>query len=229
MVYATPAGDDPTAEALTHLGTVRVATKYPDARAPHFARHGTAVEVVKVNGSVELGPAGRARPRHRRPRRPRAARSRENGLVEREEIFASSARLIANRVSHKLAAGAVDGLIAAPRGRFGMSARATRDPAARRGRARLADASAPPPPDAADRRARRRDDRRRPRTRRRRAGRRDPPLRLPGLHADHIRVPRADLAAAAAALDAPLREALLTAVAQVRALAARARAPRTRR
>jgi len=35
----------------------------------------------------------------------------ENGLVEREEILSSSARLIANRVSHKVAAGAVDALL----------------------------------------------------------------------------------------------------------------------
>jgi hypothetical protein len=33
--------------------------------------------------------------------------------VEREQIFASSARLVANRVSHKLEAGRVDSLVAA--------------------------------------------------------------------------------------------------------------------
>ena len=36
---------------------------------------------------------------------------RENGLVEREQIFASSARLIANRASHKLESEAVDELV----------------------------------------------------------------------------------------------------------------------
>ncbi len=36
---------------------------------------------------------------------------RANGLVEREEVFRSSARLIANRVSHKLRAEAVDDLV----------------------------------------------------------------------------------------------------------------------
>ena len=36
---------------------------------------------------------------------------RENGLVEREEIFDSTARLIANRVSHKLRAEDLDALV----------------------------------------------------------------------------------------------------------------------
>ena len=45
----------------------------------------------------------------------------------------------------------------------------------------------------------------------------------PGFTHDRIRVAPADLDAAAAALDAPLREALLTAIAQVRALAAATR------
>jgi ATP phosphoribosyltransferase len=110
MVYATRVGDDPTADALTHLGAIRVATKYPNAARRHFGATGRAVEVVKVNGSVELAPlVGLA---HGIVDLVATGRTlSENGLVEREEIFASSARLIANRVSHKVAAGAVDGLI----------------------------------------------------------------------------------------------------------------------
>ena len=110
MVYATPAGTDPTADALTHLGAIRVATKYPNAARRHFGATGRAVEVVKVNGSVELAPlVGLA---HGIVDLVATGRTLlENGLVEREEIFASSARLIANRVSHKVAARAVDALI----------------------------------------------------------------------------------------------------------------------
>lgn len=110
MVYATRAGDDPTGTALTHLGAIRVATKYPNSARRHFGATGRAVEVVKVNGSVELAPlVGLA---HGIVDLVATGRTLlENGLVEREEIFASSARLIANRVSHKVAAGAVDGLI----------------------------------------------------------------------------------------------------------------------
>lgn len=98
MVYATPAGEDPTPAALEHLGVVRVATKYVVAAQAHFAATGRQVEVVKVNGSVELAPlVGLA---HGIVDLVATGRTlRENGLVEREHIFDSSARLIANRVS----------------------------------------------------------------------------------------------------------------------------------
>lgn len=110
MAYATLAGDDPTPAALARLGTVRVATKYPRVALAHFEATGRPAEVVKVNGSVELAPlvelahgivdlvaTG--------------ATMRENGLVEREHIFDSSARLIANRVSDKVVGTAVDHLL----------------------------------------------------------------------------------------------------------------------
>jgi ATP phosphoribosyltransferase len=109
MVYATSAGDDPTPAALEHLGAVRVATKYPVTAAAHFTATGRQAEVVKVNGSVELAPlVGLA---HGIVDLVDTGRTlRENGLVEREELFASSARLIANRVSQTLRADAVDRL-----------------------------------------------------------------------------------------------------------------------
>jgi ATP phosphoribosyltransferase len=110
MVYATVQGDDPTPGALEHLGRVRVATKYPVAAMEHFAATGRHAEVVKVNGSVELAPlvgladgivdlvaTGRT--------------LRENGLVEREEIYASSARLVANRARMSLLAATIEPLV----------------------------------------------------------------------------------------------------------------------
>ena len=110
MVYATPAGEDPTPAALEHLGVVRVATKYPATAAAHFTATGRQAEVVKVNGSVELAPlVGLA---HGIVDLVATGRTlRENGLVEREEIFHSSARLIANRVSQTLKADDVDRLL----------------------------------------------------------------------------------------------------------------------
>jgi ATP phosphoribosyltransferase len=110
MVYATAEGDDPTPGALEHLGAVRVATKYPRTAEGHFAATGRVAEVVRVNGSVELAPlVGLA---HGIVDLTATGRTlRDNGLIEREEIFASSARLIANRVSHKLQAEAVDDLV----------------------------------------------------------------------------------------------------------------------
>jgi ATP phosphoribosyltransferase len=111
MVYATADGEDQTESIIARLGVLRVATKYPQVAEAHFTATGRQVELVKVNGSVELGPivgladgivdlvaTGRT--------------LRENGLVEREEIFQSSARLIANRVSHKLRAEDIDALTA---------------------------------------------------------------------------------------------------------------------
>ncbi len=111
MVYATLAGEDPTPGALAHLGAVRVATKYPAIARRHFAATGRAVDVVKVNGSVEVAPlVGLA---HGIVDLTATGRTLvENGLVERETILDASARLIANRVSHKILAGSVDTLIA---------------------------------------------------------------------------------------------------------------------
>lgn len=114
MVYATREGEDPTPAALEHLGVVRVATKYPVAATAHFTATGRQAEVVKVNGSVELAPlVGLA---HGIVDLVATGRTlRENGLVEREEIFRSSARLIANRVSQTLRSEDLDAVVGAMR------------------------------------------------------------------------------------------------------------------
>ncbi len=110
MVFATVAGDDPAAEALRRLGVMRVATKYPKIAARHFERTGRQAEIVEVKGSVELAPLtglveGIV------DLTATGTTLRENGLVIREEIAASTARLIANPVSHKLKASAIDRLL----------------------------------------------------------------------------------------------------------------------
>jgi ATP phosphoribosyltransferase len=109
MVLATRAGEDPAAEALRRLGVMRIATKYPRIAARYFDRTGRQAEIVEVKGSVELAPltglvegivdltaSG--------------ATLEQNGLVVREEIATSTARLIANPVAHKLKAAAIDDL-----------------------------------------------------------------------------------------------------------------------
>ncbi|HEX6926545.1 MAG TPA: ATP phosphoribosyltransferase [Longimicrobiaceae bacterium] len=81
--------------------TPRVATKYIATARQFFAEAGVQVELVRITGSVELAPllglshwivdlveTGRT--------------LEENGLVVLDTIFASSARLIVNRASHKL-------------------------------------------------------------------------------------------------------------------------------
>jgi ATP phosphoribosyltransferase len=110
MVLATVAGDDPAAEALRRLGVMRIATKYPRVATRYFLETGRQAEIVEVKGSVELAPlTGLAEGIV--DLTASGATLRENGLVVREEIARSTARLIANPVSHKLKAPAIDALL----------------------------------------------------------------------------------------------------------------------
>jgi ATP phosphoribosyltransferase len=110
MIVAARAGDDPLGEPLRRRGSVRIATKYPRIATNYFAGTGRQAEIVEVKGSVEIGPltglvdaivdltaSGRT--------------LAENHLVEREQIVECTARLIANPVSHKLKAPAIDRLV----------------------------------------------------------------------------------------------------------------------
>ena len=116
MVLATVAGDpDPAAEALRRLGVMRVATKYPRLAARFLEDTGRQAEIVEVKGSVELAPLtglvhGIV------DLTATGTTLRENGLEVREEIAASTARLIANPVAHKLKAAAIDDVVARIRG-----------------------------------------------------------------------------------------------------------------
>lgn len=109
MVLAGRRGDDSLAEAERRLGAMRIATKYPRAAQRHFSESGRRAEVIEVKGSVELAPlvgladgivdlvdTGRT--------------LAENELEVREEIATCTARLVANRVVHKLRATEVDEL-----------------------------------------------------------------------------------------------------------------------
>jgi ATP phosphoribosyltransferase len=111
MIVAVHEDGDPLAESLRRLGRVRIATKYPRIAAAHFAKTGRQAEIVEVKGSVEIAPltgladgivdlvaTGRT--------------LAENRLVEREAIFSSTARLIANPVAHRLKAAEIDDLVA---------------------------------------------------------------------------------------------------------------------
>ena len=110
MVVASAAGEDRLDEALRRLGVMRVATKYPRIAARHFERTGRQAEMVEVKGSVELAPlTGLAEGIV--DLTATGTTLRENGLVIREEILASTARLIANPVAHKLRAAAIDDVV----------------------------------------------------------------------------------------------------------------------
>jgi ATP phosphoribosyltransferase len=110
MVLASQAGADRAAEALRRLGVVRIATKYPRTAARHFLNTGRQAEIVEVKGSVELAPlTGLVEAIV--DLTATGTTLRENGLVIREEIAVSTARLIANPVAHKLRAAEIDRLL----------------------------------------------------------------------------------------------------------------------
>jgi ATP phosphoribosyltransferase len=110
MVLAGRMGDESLGETERRLGGMRIATKYPRIAERYFEETGRQAEVIEVKGSVELAPlvgladgivdlvaTGRT--------------LEENGLEIREEIAPSTARLVVNRVSHKLRAAEVDNLV----------------------------------------------------------------------------------------------------------------------
>ncbi|RXZ78731.1 ATP phosphoribosyltransferase [Paenibacillaceae bacterium] len=79
----------------------RVATKYPNVASQYFRELGQQVEVIKLNGSIELAPLiGLA---DRIVDMVETGQTlRENGLTEMETIFGITSRLIANRVSYRM-------------------------------------------------------------------------------------------------------------------------------
>ena len=89
---------------------VRVATKYPRLTEEYFSERGVQVEIVRLDGSIELAPlVGLA---ERIVDLVQSGETlRANGLVEVAEIARSTARLIVNRASMKTEHAAVTGLI----------------------------------------------------------------------------------------------------------------------
>ena len=95
-------GPESAKELLKHQEQIRVATKYPQIAKDYFynQKHQT-VEIIKLNGSIELAPivglsdvicdiveTG--------------ATLRENGLDVLEEVCPLSARMVVNEVSMKM-------------------------------------------------------------------------------------------------------------------------------
>lgn len=90
-------------QSLDSVQPLTIATKYPMVAKKHFARKGKAIDVVKLNGSVELAPliglsdvivdiveTGNT--------------LRENGLVILEKVEPISTRLIVNKASFAMKA-----------------------------------------------------------------------------------------------------------------------------
>lgn len=89
---------------------VRVATKYPNLAERYFTERGVQVELVRLDGSIELAPlVGLA---ERIVDLVQSGETlRANGLVEVAEIMTSTARLIVNRASLKTEYAAISRLI----------------------------------------------------------------------------------------------------------------------
>jgi ATP phosphoribosyltransferase len=87
--------DDPT--RWTH---VKIATKYPNLTARHFAARGVQAECITLNGAMELAPAVNLSERIV-DLVSSGATLKANGLVEVEKIMDVSSRLIANRTAYK--------------------------------------------------------------------------------------------------------------------------------
>lgn len=89
---------------------LRVATKYPRLTRAYFEARGLSVDIIPLNGSVELAPtAGLAD--YIVDMVETGTTLRENNLVRVDTIFESEAVLIVNRASHKLRADAVADLV----------------------------------------------------------------------------------------------------------------------
>lgn len=103
---ATAGMDDPAT-----WSSVRVATKYPNIARRHYAARGIHVDVVHLNGAMELAP-GLGLTRQIVDLVASGSTLRANGLVETEVITQISSRLIVNRTALKTRPEAVGAWIA---------------------------------------------------------------------------------------------------------------------
>jgi len=88
-------------EKLGDYAHMRVATKYPCVAESFFRSIGIQMEIIKLNGSIELAPiVGLAEIIVDLVETGRTLK--ENNLVEVAQIHQATARLIANRVSFKM-------------------------------------------------------------------------------------------------------------------------------
>ena len=103
---ATAGMDDPST-----WSRVRVATKYPNIARRHYAARGIHVDVVHLNGAMELAP-GLGLTRQIVDLVATGSTLRANGLVETEVITQISSRLIVNRTALKTRPEEIGGWIA---------------------------------------------------------------------------------------------------------------------
>lgn len=100
----------PERKSLTTHPHLRIATKYEHTAKKLFASRGEEIEIIKLNGSIELAPVtGLADVIFDIVQT--GSTLKANGLVVLEEIFDISARLVVNKVSLKTKASVILPLI----------------------------------------------------------------------------------------------------------------------
>ena len=96
FVVAEPAGASATVdEHCRALGSICVATKYPNITQAHYARKGVQVEIVKLRGNIELAPLTGMAERIV-DITATGTTLRENDLEVVEDVLSSTARFFAN-------------------------------------------------------------------------------------------------------------------------------------
>lgn len=108
FVVAQPAGTTPAVEKrYRKLGSMRIATKYPNITRRHFDARGVQVEVVPLHGNIELAPmVGMAE--RIVDITATGTTLRENNLEVVEEVMDCSARFFANSAAFRMDARVVD-------------------------------------------------------------------------------------------------------------------------
>lgn len=96
-------------EKYRHLGVIRIATKYPRVTERHFAAKGLQVEIIKLNGNIEIAPLIGIADQVVDITQT-GTTLRENRLRIVEEVSVSSARLIANPSALRTAGDRITGL-----------------------------------------------------------------------------------------------------------------------
>ncbi len=102
FVVAEPAGAGPSVEDhYRRLGSIRVATKYPNITSAYYAKAGMQVEIVKLHGNIELAPLTGMAERIV-DITATGTTLRENNLSIVDEVLASTARFFANACAFRI-------------------------------------------------------------------------------------------------------------------------------
>ena len=101
FIVAESAGTTEKVESrYRKLGSIRVATKYPNITRSYYAKIGTPVEIVKLHGNIELAPITGMAERIV-DITATGTTLRENNLVVVDDVLASTARFFANPCSYR--------------------------------------------------------------------------------------------------------------------------------